>query len=591
MEAENPFEHATKLVEAWLDGDGAPYARRVLGRGRAWDIDFEHSAVTGKPVRLSLPEDFPASPPQLHVDPDLCLKLPHVEKGGKVCLSSHSWPGDYNNPCLAVVRVLKQFNDELLKPSESLDWVEGQFHDERLSYWSRFCDQRRHAHSARPTATLTNVVLERISGWAEGRVAGYIPKSSRHRRVYQQVACLNTPDPHVLAQRHKWAGGTLVRGHAVFVEMPPEMRWTPVTWPQDFAQLDALVGRLTENEHSLGEWLVRVTKQIGKPRRQPKTGDDDPGTGPHPLLVILVQGTVLYGYQVFPSTVLGVTLPGVEPVNLTRVDPAWCLTRDQAPASFSARQAKKVLVLGCGSLGSPLVELLARAGVGTLDIIDFEVFDGPNTARHVLGLKDTRRSKAAVLAERLKEDIPGIVVNGYYAKASTWVTTKCKPGTYDLVVDCTAESAVRTLLTHWRKTAFGHSPIIHTWVEPFCAAAHVVLSQSTEPWPLDDPADRLVNAADFSDANTRIDLPACSAGFYPYGAADVWQAAAFATERVLAALDDHNHASTVWSWVRSKSFFDGLGVNVHLREIVPTTGGRSDSVMLTRNYKTVLGSE
>ena len=136
--------------------------------------------------------------------------------------------------------------------------------------------------------------------------------------------------------------------------------------------------------------------------------------------------------------------------------------------------------------------------------------------------------------------------------------------------------------------AFGDSPLVHAWVEPFCAAAHVVLTQSSAPWPRDDPADRLVNAADFSDANTRVDLPACSAGFHPYGAADVWQAAAFAAERVLAALDDRNHVSTVWTWVRSKAFFDGLGVTVRLREIVPTAGGRHDSVMLTRDYGTVL---
>jgi molybdopterin/thiamine biosynthesis adenylyltransferase len=225
-----------------------------------------------------------------------------------------------------------------------------------------------------------------------------------------------------------------------------------------------------------------------------------------------------------------------------------------------------------------------------VDIVDSELFEGPNTARHVLGLKAVGTAKAAALAARLTADIPGIVVKGYLALASTWVATKCKPGMYDLVVDCTAESAVRTMLTHWRTRAFGKVPVVHAWIEPFCAAAHVILTQSAEPWPKDDPAERLVNAADFSDAKTRIDLPACSAGFHPYGAADVWQAAAFTTERVLAVVDDCNHVSTVWSWVRSKAFFDGLGVAVHLRAVVPTSGGRFDSVMLTRDYWTVLGS-
>lgn len=135
-----------------------------------------------------------------------------------------------------------------------------------------------------------------------------------------------------------------------------------------------------------------------------------------------------------------------------------------------------------GSLSSRRRSTLVAAATlrepSSMVIVDFERFDGPNTARHVLGLKGARQSKAVALAKRLTEDIPGIDVSGYFQRVSTWVTTKCEPGMYDLVVDCTAESTVRTLLSRWRAMAFGDSPLVHAWVEPFCAAAHVVLTQS-----------------------------------------------------------------------------------------------------------------
>lgn len=589
MATGNSFENAANQVEAWLNGAGAGFANRKQGRARSWDIPVDHPAVVGSPVRLTLPPDFPATPAQLQVDPSLCLKIPHVEETGKLCLSNTTSPDDYGNPCEAVCRVLREFKDGFLLPAESPDWVQDQFHSERLSYWIRFCYQRRRARSARPVAKSTYIALKVVEGWAEGAVAGYVRPGSKHRRSQRQVACIEAQDPHELAQRHEWANGTLIRGYALFVEMPLDTRWTPENWPKDFSQLHTLVGKLTSNESLLYDWMLRVKVKIDRPRQKQKSEyDEGLETGLHPLLVVLVQGSVVYGYQLFPSTVAAVTLPAVEPIELNRVDPAWCLTRDQAPAAFSARQAKKVLVLGCGSLGSPLVELLARAGVGTIDIVDSEAFEGPNTSRHVLGMGAIGRGKADALAKRLSKNVPGVAIKGYLKQASTWVTTKCEPGGYDLVVDCTAESTVRTMLSHCRERAFGGTPIVHAWVEPFCAAAHVVLTCANTPWPTDDPADRLVNAADFSNTQVRIDLPACSGGFHPYGAADVWQAAAFTSERVLFAIDDQNHASTIWSWVRSKAFFDELGLAVPLRAVVPSSGGRMDSVMLTRDYQTVL---
>jgi sulfur-carrier protein adenylyltransferase/sulfurtransferase len=592
VNGEGPFKNALRLVEACLDNHPAiEFFTRVVGSRPAWEFKLAHPVLTDKPVRLSLPKDFPANPPQLHVDPTLCLTLPHVEEDGRVCLSIVAQPGDYEDPCLPVYRVIAEFQQKLLEPALNSEWVQEQFHKERLSYWQRFCNMRHNKGRRRrvqPTS-VTYVTLESFTTWKEGTIAAYVVKNAHKLRRQQQVVCMDPNEPHGFAQRHGWASGTLVRGYALFIELPHDFPWTPATWPQHFGDLAALVGGVTTQDNFLIDWLLESKRKFGI---KPAADDDaDPTTGLHPLMVVLVQDAVPYAYQIWPSTVPVITTPTVEPIKLVRIDAAWCLTRDHAPAVFNPRQKKRVLVFGCGSLGSPLIELLARAGVGTLDIVDSDLFNTPNTARHILGVKSVQCSKSIAMAVRLKAELPGVEVNGYFEQASTWVETKCRTGQYDLIVDCTAESSVRTLLTHWRETAFGNCSVIHAWVEPFCAAAHVVLSRTTEPWPKDDPADTLVNVADYSKADVRIDLPACGDGFHPYGATDIWQAAAFAAERVLAVVDDINYPSTIWSWVRSKAFFETLNADIKTGALVPTVGTRFDSVMITREYLKVLGNK
>lgn len=313
--------------------------------------------------------------------------------------------------------------------------------------------------------------------------------------------------------------------------------------------------------------------------------------GTRPLLVVLCHGNELYGYQISQSVVSLVTLPHAAPVKLVRIDPAWALTRDYQTETFNQRRKKRVLLLGTGSLGSPVADVLARAGVGSLDIVDSQVFESENVSRHLLGMSSILRGKAASITARIKKEIPGIEVRGHAADARTWCAENCTPGKYDLVVDLTAESPVRIFLAQTRAVLLEDTPVIHAWVEPYCAAAHVVATLMSEPWPASDPAGSKVNVADYSGARVRVNMPACSAGFHPYGSADILQAAGFSAERILDVLDNGLASSTIWSSVRSQAFFDTLSGPVTTKPIVPSAGSTRDGVMVTRSLTAVLQDE
>jgi hypothetical protein len=303
-----------------------------------------------------------------------------------------------------------------------------------------------------------------------------------------------------------------------------------------------------------------------------------------PIVVVFLEGTVCFAYQIYITGLPAAENLAVEPITITRIDASWALTRDHNADVLQIRKARRVFVIGCGSLGSPVVELLARGGIGAIDILDAEFLETPNVGRHVLGMTSIGQSKAVALATRLEAEVPGLVVRSYQGSLAEWFRKRRQDEEYDLVVDCTGESEVRTLMSRERSSAFPDVPIVHAWIEPFCAAAHVALTQPTEPWPPEDPVDHIVNAADYPATGGKVELPACNAGFHPYGAADVWQAAGFTAERVLCIVDELQLPSQVWSWVRAQAFFDELTPRPVTRSVVPQEGTRFDAKMITRTF-------
>jgi len=77
-------------------------------------------------------------------------------------------------------------------------------------------------------------------------------------------------------------------------------------------------------------------------------------------------------------------------------------------------KAAKVLVVGSGGLGSPVLLYLAAAGVGTIGIVDFDVVDDSNLQRQVLfGVHEIGNPKVEAARRRLESLNPHVQLNLY----------------------------------------------------------------------------------------------------------------------------------------------------------------------------------
>lgn len=88
---------------------------------------------------------------------------------------------------------------------------------------------------------------------------------------------------------------------------------------------------------------------------------------------------------------------------IQRIDSSWVHSRD-SDAHHSILRAKRVAIIGCGSLGSSIAAQLAATGIGEFLFVDGEDLAWENIGRHYLGAGYVGKNKAQALAEALKKD-------------------------------------------------------------------------------------------------------------------------------------------------------------------------------------------
>ena len=100
--------------------------------------------------------------------------------------------------------------------------------------------------------------------------------------------------------------------------------------------------------------------------------------------------------------------------------------------------SKNVLVIGLGGVGGICAEMIVRAGIGKMTIVDNDTIDASNINRQIPALHSTiKKSKAQVLAARLLDINPLLgltIVEAFVEDESMIALIKKEP--WDYIVDC-----------------------------------------------------------------------------------------------------------------------------------------------------------
>lgn len=125
---------------------------------------------------------------------------------------------------------------------------------------------------------------------------------------------------------------------------------------------------------------------------------------------------------------------------------------------------QRIAMIGLGSLGASIAELLTRAGAAHLTCIDGNALEIGNLCRHTLCVPDLYQAKSKRIAERLANIDPNAYINYVDDYLSVDENGALTPdlSNYDIIIDTTGEDQVLTLLStiKWKhETVFCSSSV------------------------------------------------------------------------------------------------------------------------------------
>lgn len=113
----------------------------------------------------------------------------------------------------------------------------------------------------------------------------------------------------------------------------------------------------------------------------------------------------------------------------------------------TALKAARVLVVGAGGLGAPVLMYLAAAGVGTLGVVDDDAVSLSNLQRQIIhATPDIGRAKVMSAAEKIHALNPHVTVEALAARLTAANALDVLSG-YDVVVDGSDNFATRYLVS------------------------------------------------------------------------------------------------------------------------------------------------
>jgi len=132
-------------------------------------------------------------------------------------------------------------------------------------------------------------------------------------------------------------------------------------------------------------------------------------------------------------------------------------------ATQQSLQTKKIVIIGCGGLGSSLAYALGSSGIGEIHLVDFDEVSVHNIHRQIaFKVGDEGKLKANVVKESIENRCPFVKVYAHIGRLEDFTGKDIK---VDLIIDATDNLPTRALIDIYAKKM--NTPWLYGSVEAF----------------------------------------------------------------------------------------------------------------------------
>ncbi len=541
------------------------------------------------PLQIGLTEYFPARLPIIAVDPQGCFSaFPHINSDGTVCFRPSDEPLlDPDRPQDIILEATEMAAQTL---SLGLKGNNGEeFTREIVTYWmARFphatiCSYLNLQVENKPThksKTYRQVAAMSVQGLIcpddrariiasirDGKGIFAVADSAERYRAYQDERTLKK----------------LTIGNAVYLPIDPAAQ------NKDFDPWE--LGTVS-GVHTYILPLLRESKGLGR--------DIEHRCQARELLIVLgvkrPEGRrALIGLlfknrhqKAWWQVLKELNIEQMEPVHVEPVDREYLCPRGGAMFDLSHR---RVLVVGCGSIGGYIAMNLARMGVGEIHLMDMDSFSPANTFRHVCGRAYLGKRKVEGLKREIERLLPFVAVKALQQNVLHWLDKQFSDAeAYDLIVAAIGNPTVELRLSRAIANLHQAPPMIFAWVEPFGLGGHILVTHTSNGkrgcfnclYERGSNSGSLECRAAFAKPGARYtrEMMGCGSQFIPYGDLDAQSTALYAADRAMEMLGNGVVNTGLASWKGDAKMFRDAGFTTteRYRQCEPITFLAGDDV-------------
>lgn len=426
-------------------------------RNHYYDICIEAKLIIDKteslPIIIGIPSDW-----QLELI-DIFLKkyegkfIPHVERNGKICLFEKE--GILIDSVLEgiILQSLFRARDILLAGKNDTNRIE--FIDEFELYWAQL-PKHRNAKLVVPEEKRCSIIKSVHKQLDQKKKEKQVDFLSRKQNMVMYVA--KDTDSLKYWQLKKASAVN----SAYFVLDSNELIYPPdIREPLSVDYVNDILSRINNED------ITKMLGKLGKEKllyfriNQPNGSENYFG--------ISLDGGLL---QETDGQVHIVSCKKLCPIAVRQVDTNYLIKRttDKDFSHFD----KKLLVIGCGSIGGYVISELCKAGFKYITIVDDDFLTEENIYRHILGMEYVGKYKSVAMKNFLEKNIPGNSIVSLETKIEDAIDDgSIEFRDYDLIISATGNHNINRWINRYVHKNNVCIPIVYAWNEIHGIGNHV----------------------------------------------------------------------------------------------------------------------